>query len=159
MRALTPGTADAPESGSLLPKAAQHCTPHGASPHNRPLSAPLQGLSSEPAPPTAHPGSSLSRLAGLAPCFPITSGRHQGASPSPPPRSLPLPTPAAFLAFQVQPFSTEPKWTAPTSQQADHAPPSGTQTVLTPTGPGADDCGQPDLVPTEGSTLKGRGYL
>lgn len=67
------------------------------------------------------------------------------------PRSLPIPRlqqpswPSRFnpsppsLSGQLQPVS-----------KLTLRPPSGTQTVLTPTGPGADDCRQPDLVPTKG---------
>lgn len=117
MSALAPELQTRPESGSLAPQVAPalRTPPTVQVLRTDPSQFPWKASSPSLPCPQAHPGSSLSRLALLAPCLLITSGRHQGASP------LPRQQPSWPSRFNPSPPSLSGQ--APTSQQADPAPP------------------------------------
>lgn len=105
MSALTPELRTQPESGSPAPKRPQTAHTPTVWVLRTVLSVPLESLFSKPALPTSTPWE-LPDPSGSACSLP---SHYIWKTPG----SLPPPTPAAFLAFQVQPFSTEPQWTGP----------------------------------------------
>lgn len=103
--ALTPELRTQPASGSPAPRWPGTAHTSTVQVLRTGPSVPLESLFSKPALPTSSPRE-LPKPSGSACSLPShyiwkTPGR------------LPSPTPAAFLAFQVQPFSTEPQWTGP----------------------------------------------